>query len=172
MDLASPLDFFLAILPAMVANASPVAARKLLGGRRWRPLDGGRYFVDGRRILGDGKTIEGFAVGVAAGSLIAAVIALIAGDAGYLIAGSVGSVGALLGDIVGSFIKRRLGLERGAPAPLLDQLDFYVGATVAIRIIGYRLDTIVTAAFAGLIVALHIATNYIAFKLGLKEVPW
>jgi len=50
-------------LPAWIANASPV-----LGGGG-RAIDGGRFYRDGRRILGDGKTIRGFIVGIIFGVL-------------------------------------------------------------------------------------------------------
>ncbi|MHA1713397.1 MAG: CDP-archaeol synthase, partial [Candidatus Ranarchaeia archaeon] len=45
------------IFPAYVANAIPVLA----GGGL--PIDLGKNFIDGQRILGDGKTYRGFAAG-------------------------------------------------------------------------------------------------------------
>ena len=44
-------DAILFIIPAYVANSIPV----VMGGGP--PLDGGRMWKDGKRILGDGKTI-------------------------------------------------------------------------------------------------------------------
>ena len=38
--------------------------------------------------------------------------------------------GALVGDALGSFLKRRLGIGRGKPAPFLDQLDFIIVALI------------------------------------------
>ncbi|MDK2383642.1 MAG: CDP-archaeol synthase, partial [Candidatus Korarchaeota archaeon] len=52
------------ILPAYMANMSPV----IFGGGR--PLDMGKKFLDGRRILGDHKTIKGFASGILIGTLV------------------------------------------------------------------------------------------------------
>jgi CDP-2,3-bis-(O-geranylgeranyl)-sn-glycerol synthase len=172
LDLRDPLTFFLALLPALVANASPVAAKGFARGVRWHPIDGGRFFLDGKRILGDGKTVEGFLVGIAAGALTSLLVALFTRDAEYVYVGSCASVGALLGDMAGSFIKRRLGLERGAPAPLLDQLDFYAGAVLTWWVLGYPMSLTVILAYAILVIALHYGTNYAAYKLGLKDVPW
>jgi len=172
LDLKNPLTFFLALLPALVANASPVAAKGVIKGDRWHPIDGGRAFIDGRRIMGDGKTIEGFLIGVTTGTLTSLLVALLARNLGYVCAGSCASIGALLGDMAGSFIKRRLGLERGAPAPLLDQLDFYTGAILTWWILGYPMSLAVILAYAVLVAALHYSTNYAAYKLGLKDVPW
>ena len=43
--------------------------------------------------------------------------------------------GALLGDALGSFLKRRLGIGRGKPAPILDQLDFIIVALILVLIL-------------------------------------
>ena len=39
-------------------------------------------------------------------------------------------LGALLGDLTGAFIKRRLGIQPGGLLPIVDQIDFVVGAVV------------------------------------------
>ncbi|MEM5825715.1 MAG: CDP-archaeol synthase, partial [Thermofilaceae archaeon] len=100
-------------LPCYVANATPVIVAKLL--RRTHPLDFGLHFVDGRRLLGDSKSIEGFIAGVSAGLLAGYLLSLY----GLLSVGEAVplSFGTMLGDAMGSFIKRRLGLPSGAPAP-------------------------------------------------------
>lgn len=138
-------DFIITLLiiwPPYVANATPpVVASKVF--RRRTPMDFGRNFIDGRRLFGDGKTYEGFATGLLVGFII--------GELTYMIVSSVVSVpselpdplavfvmciAALLGDLLGAFIKRRLGLPpRGAPAPLLDQLDFLLAALLALWLI-------------------------------------
>lgn len=38
------------------------------------------------------------------------------------------SLGALIGDLTESFIKRRIGFPPGASLPVADQLDFVAGA--------------------------------------------
>ncbi|MDD5096827.1 MAG: CDP-archaeol synthase, partial [Candidatus ainarchaeum sp.] len=67
MDLIGLIIF---ILPCYIANAAPV----LLGGGQ--PIDFGANFPDGRRILGDAKTVRGFVGGVAAGTVAAGILAL------------------------------------------------------------------------------------------------
>jgi CDP-2,3-bis-(O-geranylgeranyl)-sn-glycerol synthase len=93
----------------------------------------------------------------------------------FLILSSLLSFGALTGDIFGSFVKRRVGFERGRSFPVLDQLGFLVFAFLFASIhpaFGtlYTPDVILT----GIIITpiLHVVTNIIAYKLGLKEVPW
>ncbi|WP_135366347.1 CDP-2,3-bis-(O-geranylgeranyl)-sn-glycerol synthase [Halosimplex halophilum] len=166
--------------PAYVPNNAAVLA----GGGR--PIDGGRTW-GGRRVLGDGKTWRGTAAGTAAG--VALALALNAGSdaiAGLLgvpavefpLAAAVGlALGAMVGDIGASFIKRRSGRERGAPFPGLDQLDFVVGALALAAVLDFEW---VTATFTPPVLVtvlvvtplLHVVTNGIAYLIGAKDEPW
>lgn len=164
MDIA---QFFLLIWPPYVANGAAVFAGRL----RWRhPIDFGRSFVDGRRIFGDGKTFEGFLIGVAAGTLLGYAPNL---AYQYLspIDALVLSAAALLGDLVGAFVKRRLCMPRGHPAFPLDQLDFILTAIAVYSL--YRDVPLAYIAAAAVVTPLiHRATNYVAYLLGLKREPW
>lgn len=81
------------------------------------------------------------------------------------------SFGALIGDLIGSFIKRRLNLERGHPTPPLDQLDFIVGALVFSFIIFIPPLEIIIVLLV-LTPMIHLTANIIGYKLGLKKEPW
>ncbi|MDT7887519.1 MAG: CDP-2,3-bis-(O-geranylgeranyl)-sn-glycerol synthase [Desulfurococcales archaeon] len=158
--------------PAMAANGAPVFIKK------GTPIDLGKTFVDGKRVLGDGKTYEGLLVGIMFGSGVGAIYTSALGNPAYIIYSLVSSIGALLGDIIGAFIKRRLGIPRGAPAPLLDQLSFYLFANLLIKITGLDVSInhiigVWEFIFGALIVfILHISTNWGAYKLGIKSVPY
>ncbi len=156
----------IALLPAMFANATPVITR----GRR--PIDGGLKFVDGRRLLGDGKTWEGLITGITAGILIGVLLAILLGEPRITYISLLSSTGAMIGDITASFIKRRLGLERGAPAPILDQLNFYIGAVVLLYIAGFKTTLTIFITLAIISAIAHIIANIVAYKLKLKNVPW
>ncbi len=166
------------IWPPYVANAAPVLARRIF--RRAHPVDGGRLFIDGKRILGDGKTYEGLAVGVAIGTLggyaTILLIRLLAGSTfNYptLTDALAMSTAALLGDMLGAFIKRRLGLKRGDPAPLLDQLDFLLASLLALHFTDPSLLTTAIAVTAIVVTPpIHLATNTGAYLLKLKNEPW
>jgi len=156
------------ILPAYVANGSPVVISRLIP--LLHPIDGGKKFLDNRRILGNGKTIEGFLGGVILGtatSLVLEFMGLHSVGEGFVL-----SVGALVGDIAGSFIKRRLGLERGDPAPLLDQLDFLFGALLLYSIFYGSIDLEETLILIVITPVIHLATNMAAYALKLKDRPW
>ncbi len=156
----------LAILAAMVANGSPV----IVG--RGTPLDAGKRFIDGRRVLGDGKTVEGTIVAIFYGLTIAITCGVALKDPKLVVAGASAVLGAVLGDIIASFVKRRLGLPRGSPVPIMDQLDFYLGSILLLLAAGFIPHPVVAAAFAPLIYVLHRLTNMAAYKLGIKDVPW
>ena len=100
----------------LLANAAPVVARVVLGGRLGRPIDGGRRWRDGRPLLGPAKTYRGVAVAVVAAGAGAEVLGL-----GWMVGLVVGAA-AMLGDLGSSFVKRRLGRGVHAPVPLLDDL--------------------------------------------------
>jgi len=173
------------MLPAYMANVSALA----FGGGV--PVDFGKNYRDGRRLLGDGVTWRGTIIGIIMGTIVAALQGLVFmyyGDiftlipewttiAGiipttwgeWIVLGLALSGGALAGDAVGSFIKRRIKLERGRPAPFLDQLDFVVGALVlASLVVTIPLSIVLLILIFTAI--LHLAANTIAYFLGLKNV--
>jgi len=152
------------ILPAYIANLSGLA----FGGTT--PVDFGKNFIDNRRIFGDGVTWKGLIFGTITGTLVGAIEGVIIWDPIYgLTIGFLLSFGALLGDAAGSFIKRRIGIGRGRPAPILDQLDFIAGALILASLYTtISLDTIIIIAVLTFI--LHIITNMIAYLIGMKDV--
>jgi CDP-2,3-bis-(O-geranylgeranyl)-sn-glycerol synthase len=169
-----------AMLPAYIPNNVAVLA----GGGR--PIDAGRS-MGGRRLLGDGKTWRGTIVGTAAGTVLAVGLDLIAPTAssavgadlaGFpVLAGFTLALGAMLGDITASFLKRRLGRQRGASVPGLDQLDFVIGALALTAVVvpswfGATFTLPVIAAVLVVTPLLHLGTNGIAYGLGLKNEPW
>jgi CDP-2,3-bis-(O-geranylgeranyl)-sn-glycerol synthase len=161
-------------LPAWIANSTPV-----LGGGG-RPIDGGHYFWDGRRLLGKGKTIRGFLVGIIFGTLIGvvqffaapylrpllAMYVTVTAEMDYVLFMQIPtailmSFGALTGDLVGSFIKRRINVKSGDPSPVMDQLGFIIMALI-----------FAAPVFAPSPVYIIILVNVLGYLLGLKSHPW
>lgn len=171
-----------AMLPAYVPNNVAVIA----GGGT--PIDGGRSWR-GSRLLGDGKTWRGTFLGTAAGIALAIGLSGIEPTASASIgidlprfpisAGVTLAAGAMLGDILASFGKRRSGRQRGAPFPVVDQLDFVVAA-LGLTAIGaptwfarvFLSPPTVVIAVVIVTPALHVLTNAGAYLLGLKDEPW
>jgi len=166
------------MLPAYIANPTAV----VFGGGT--PIDFGKNWKDGRRILGDGKTFRGLIGGTICGIIIGLIqmqvlpqFSLDAFTPFTLSAIVALSFGALLGDIVKSFFKRRLGLARGAKFPLVDQLDFVAGAWVLAYIVepkwfidNFTFWIIITVII--LTPILHRLTNIIGYYIKVKKEPW
>ena len=152
------------MLPAYLANVTALA----FGGGK--PLDFNHDFIDGRRILGNGVTWRGTIIGTIIGITIGVVQGIVSGNIiqGFLLGFALGG-GALIGDACGSFVKRRLKVESGRPAPILDQLDFVVGALVfASLVVVIPVEMIVIILVIS--VFLHLGANIIAYLFGIKKV--
>ncbi len=158
------------IMPAYIANASAVLFK---GKTR---IDMGCDFFDGKPVLGRNKTIEGFLGGVASGTIYAFlqyfVVPVVDPLTGFFLA-----LGAMVGDSIGSFVKRRLDLRSGELAPFLDQWDFVLGAFLFVYLAGFFIPVALptmTEALLILVMTVVIAllSNFVAYAIGLKEVPW
>ncbi|OPY29062.1 MAG: hypothetical protein A4E28_01108 [Methanocella sp. PtaU1.Bin125] len=174
------------MLPVYMANNFAT----LLGGGR--PLDGGRLFFDGKRVLGDHKTVNGFVLGTLGGMAVAVLQAVIAPSLAPYLPGTAASypflamppaaivalpLGALAGDAVKSFFKRRLGIPGGARWPVADQLDFVLGAWVLCFMVspGWFAACFTPAVMLVIIIMtfpLQYFHNVIAVALGKKKVRW
>ena len=149
--------------PSYVANAAPL----LFGGGN--PLDGGRNFVDGKRIFGSHKTVRGFFAGVIAGTIMGVAESLV--DSNLLLGGFMIALGAVLGDLLGAFVKRRLKMKPGSPFPVVDQLDFVLGGLI----LGSLIFPMSWAAILLVVLAtppIHLGTNFGAYRLGIKKTYW
>ncbi len=151
------------IWPAYVANGAPV----LFGGGK--PIDMGRKFK-GKPIFGSHKTIRGLFACLAAGFLMAYLEHF---AFPYMLeAGILLSIGAMFGDLLGSFIKRRIAKAEGTKMLLLDQYPFVIFAML------FAFPTGEFPSLPGIIFililtgVLHVLTNLGAHKMNLKKVPW
>lgn len=213
-DWVSLLIFsLLLIVPAYISNASMV----ITGGGR--PIDGGRTFRDGRRILGDHKTIKGLKGPLYIGIPISFIIFLLfillwgpikevilqaLGEGQYILYGDLlvfqyyfiggqfplnflvllfriilASYGAVIGDLVGSFLKRRFDIKSGAPFWIVDQLDFALIALLFVAIPSFISpavflvpDIFIVTFLLILTPAVSIIANTVAYFVGLKSVPY
>ena len=175
LDVVHALIF---IFPAYFANGMPV---NFGGGRT---IDGGRRFLDGKPIFGSHKTFRGFFAGLVIGTLVGFVeyflleasnsfaFPLVITFSPSVFLGFALSLGALVGDLMDSFIKRRLNIPPGAPLPVVDQLDFVVGALIFSFAIGELPSPLVTLIVVIITPPIHLLTNFLAYLLGVKKEWW
>jgi len=152
------------IFPAYCANGTPVLAG---GGAK---MDFGKNFVDGKRIFGNNKTFRGFFFGWAIGMLVGSIEYVVFPGFPVLFI-VLTPLGALLGDLAGAFLKRRLGIVPGGLLPVVDQIDFVVGALVfalPLMIVYWQLAVTVLL----ITPPIHLFTNFVAYKMKLKRNPW
>jgi len=202
------------IVPAYLSNAGMVIVGK------GKPVDGGKNWGDGRRILGDHKTWNGLIKGplyigipISLGVFLIFIflwdIIKLIPDVGiplgiyklyndilyyqyYFIGGPIPigfglilmriilcSYGAGIGDLIGSFLKRRFNIESGEPFWVIDSLDFAGIAIIFASIPSFFLpdlylapDIFIISFLLILTPSVSIIANTVAYIIGLKDVPW
>lgn len=175
LNLLSESIYFL--LPAYLANIFPVLLEKLkfpLG----TPIST-KYF-------GSHKTWRGFYAGYIGALIMLAIQLQFANQQIYseffgrllnyqeiniFFYAFLFGIGAIFGDTVKSFFKRRLGIKPGRPFFPFDQLDFILGALLFLA--PFYLPTW-PHILAILIITpiLHFFANLVAYSLKLKKVWW
>lgn len=169
------------LLPAGFANMAPVFAAELLP--RWNtPVDFGRSWK-GQEIFGSHKTYRGLSSGLIMGLLIFMIqqslyqshplfkeISLFNYDHVNPFFGAWIGICALLGDLIKSFFKRRFAIAPGKPWIPFDQIDWIIGALLAVSVVYIPSLNVVIASFAiGL--SLHFLLKYIGFLWKLSLTP-
>jgi CDP-2,3-bis-(O-geranylgeranyl)-sn-glycerol synthase len=174
------------LLPAAVANMTPIAVAKLPVVKNWNaPIDGGKMFR-GKPILGPHKTWRGVVFGVLLATLTLWLQQVIIAHGVWpasitddymsyvslplLIAGPLFGIGALGGDAIESFFKRRRNIESGKSWIPFDQIDFIVGTIIATLLV-VQLPLRTYAWMLGLFFVGHLAFSYIGWLLKLKDEP-
>ena len=155
------------MLPAYVANMAAAFAKFWPGWNR--PIS--------RRWLGDHKTVVGFLLGVIAAVVVSYLQSRISwspqglAPSHWLALGYAQGIGAMFGDAVKSFVKRRVGIAPGSPWIPADELDFIIGALL----LGWpwlQLQPIEIALILAFTFLAHIATNHVAFRLKIRDAKW
>jgi CDP-2,3-bis-(O-geranylgeranyl)-sn-glycerol synthase len=174
------LKTFYFMLPAYFANMAPVAVKDYFKPLAV-PLDFNKKFK-GKRILGSHKTLRGLLAGIVVGIIIAFIqfqllkIPFFAGISlldynKWVSIGVLMGAGALIGDMIKSFFKRRVNIKPGGRWIPFDQLDYVIGALVFISVVYIpSLSVIITALILSFL--LHIIANHLAYYLGIRKVKW
>jgi CDP-2,3-bis-(O-geranylgeranyl)-sn-glycerol synthase len=104
------------LLLLLIANGAPILARLLLRSRLDHALDAGRTNSQGKPWLGPSKTLRGVLAAVLTTS-IGAILLGLSWQLGVII-----GLLAMVGDLLASFVKRRIGLAPSSQANGLDQI--------------------------------------------------
>ncbi len=176
--LSHAFQAFWLFLPAGVANMTPPIANKIPVLNRWKtPLDLGKSYK-GKRIFGDNKTWRGVAYGIITAGIVRS-LQLYPTFAGHLstttivlnvLFGMLMGAGALFGDAIESFFKRRIGVGSGKSWFPFDQTDYIIGALIITYPL-LQLPLYLILWVFGIYFGLHLVVSYIAFLLGFKDKP-
>jgi len=168
------LGAILIFLPAYIANAMPVIASGLkIFPKLAKPIN--------EKTFGKSKTYRGFVMGIA-GALFVGLLQSYFGmyEEGFahshhveftLILSFLLGFGALFGDLVKSFFKRRIGKKSGESWLIFDQIDYILGAIFFSSLI-ISIDFKIIIAALIISPLLSLGANIIAYKLKIKKVWW
>ena len=169
-------------LPIGIANMMPVVFRRLFNFLAL-PLDFNKTFL-GQPIFGNHKTFRGLLFGTLAGGLIFIIQrhAFEVSDFFHNISifdyskisiwfGLVMGFGAILGDLIKSFFKRRFLRSPGRSWFPFDQIDYTLGGMI-LSFMFYVPESNIFVSVVILGVLLHIAANAIGRLLGFRRGVW
>lgn len=148
----NPLLDLQLLLVLVAANGAPILIARIFGQFLRQPIDAGHRFL-GQPLLGDHKTWRGLVAAMLTGTALAPMLGL------SPITGLLIGLLSMMGDLVSSFVKRRLHVSPGHRAPLLDQLP---EALLPL----YALQPILGVAWADIAL---ITTGFILVDLGLSR---
>jgi hypothetical protein len=160
-----PVAVLYVLLLLGAANGSPIFAKKLLNDRFPMPLDTGMILWDGQPLFGASKTIRGFLVSIVATALVAVLLGFDWSVGALFAAASLG------GDLLSSFLKRRLGLWLHAQAFALDQIPEALLPMLLLRTeLGLSAAGIAVTVVA--FVILELVLSRLLFALRIRDRPY
>lgn len=170
-----------AILPLGIANMAPVLVKRIR--LLEKPLDAGHLWR-GQPLFGSHKTWRGLVAATIFGQVIFFILAWLGNYGAWknfdnllhysalpYYTGALLGLGAILGDLVKSFFKRRFGIASGKSWIPFDQIDYLLGGLIALSCVS---EVKPAAAILILLfgVILHIIVNHIGYFLGIRETKW
>jgi len=153
------------LLLLITANGAPILARRLLKHRFYRPLDGGLNLADGEPLLGASKTWRGLIAALFLTPLMAWLLGL------SLWFGLLFGLLTMVGDLLTSFIKRRLGMQASSMALGLDYLPESL-LPVAVLAPSLGLSVLEVLVIIVLFMALALLLSRLLFWLGIRKRPY
>ena len=170
------------MLPAYFANMAPVIFNRTLNFLNY-PIDFG-VKIKGRPLFGQTKTFRGFIVGILSAMLIVCLqsqidqysffnkIGLVDfNEINILVFGFLFGLSALMGDLIESFFKRRLGKRSSESWKVWDQLDFVFASLLFVWFYA-KLEFIDVLMILFLSFIFTIIANHIGYMLGIRKVKW
>lgn len=153
------------LLLIIIANGAPILIRVLLNDELNLAVDFGCKLPDSKRIFGSSKTWRG----IFAALFVTSAAAWLLGyspETGFLVA-----VFSILGDLLSSFIKRRLSMAPSSAAPLLDQVpESFFPAFIMMQIFNLEISSVILLVFVFIMIELTI--SHVLYHWGIRKRPY
>jgi CDP-2,3-bis-(O-geranylgeranyl)-sn-glycerol synthase len=195
---------FFGLVPSLITNALMPLVSNFKGFKRY-PMDGGRFHKDGERLLGDGKSWNGFILGTILGFIISALLSsqiypwlatttvesfkdgtvlqyvsedhilffvgITADPLKFYLGQFLLCLGTPLGDVIGSYYKRRKKVKRGEVFLFWDQNDFII-CSITIAYFFFPMAWYYIIFLLVITPILTVSANIFSYYIGKKTVPW
>ena len=148
-----------------LANGSPIIAKWTFGNYCSWPLDENIKFIDGRPLFGTSKTIRGILVSIFITSACAQLIGFTL-RIGLLVATT-----AMAGDLLSSFLKRRLGFQSSSQAMGLDQIPESLFPLLACQL-PHSLTAVDILAGTAIFFVGEVLLSRVLFRLRVRDRPY
>ncbi len=158
------LEFKLLVL-LVIANGAPVIAWDLFKDHGTWPVDFGIKLADGRPVVGPSKTWRGLLASLAATPCTALLLGL------PWVVGLTMALAAMLGDLLSSFIKRRLHIEPSGRAWGLDQIPESLLPLLLVKE-RFSLDWDAIGQLVAVFFFLEVTLSPLLYQLGIRKRPY
>jgi CDP-archaeol synthase len=159
------VEFLQLLFLIIIANGAPILLRVLLKDEFNLAVDFGCKLPDNKRIFGPSKTWRGIFAALVVTS-IAAWLFGYSSETGLLVA-----VCAILGDLLSSFIKRRLAMAPSSTAPLLDQVpESFFPAFIVMQLFNLEIFSVILLVIIFIMVELIISR--VLYLWGIRKRPY
>ncbi len=157
--------FYHVLLLIVIANGVPVLMHFLLADVAARPLDFGKVFYDGKPLFGSTKTWRGLLASIVVTGLCGMVLGY------HLLLGCQLAAYAMLGDLISSFIKRRLGLPSSTMMLFLDQVPESL-LPALLLMSAFKLSVADVVILVPAFIILELFLSQIFYRLGIRRTPY
>ena len=153
------------LLLIIIANGSPIFIQLLLNDSFELAVDFGQKLPDNRRIFGSSKTWRGIFAALVL-TMAAAWLLGYRAETGALVAAY-----TMTGDLISSFIKRRLSMRPSSMAPLLDQVPESLFPAFMLMDV-FNLDILAVILLVLIFVIIELGLSHILYRWGLRKRPY
>jgi CDP-diglyceride synthetase len=148
-----------------MANGAPVIGKRILGDKMAFPIDGGLMLSDGQPLFGKSKTIRGVVLALVVTTMLAPLVDL------EFMKGAMVSAAAMIGDLLSSFLKRRLKIPPSGMTIGLDQIPEALLPALVVRC-ALPLTSWDIAAIVSIFFVADLLFSRIFFALKIRDQPY